>query len=366
MIGVMTLFGEVDLQSVLKKVFRQNDMEFIAENCSTSVQLLERVQEQYKITDVILVAAAAVNMEIFPELVSEIRSLESKMRMILILNGNREQYPPEQFSEYENKRIDVLFDDNGFDTQELIDLVKQGKLPRQKAKSSQKQTQFKEIKQIPRFPLSVKREKVLEEPESAVEEQSKESALTPRAFSPPTGRYVIGLFNAAHGAGATTAAIRLAEYFALYGYVTKLADLTGTDALSLVDIKNVEVGIGARELSRFKQEANILIIDFGTPYDIVPRGDAFQISYGYPPEYIREINRCSLKILFGFTDIWQIGRMKFFLKNEQWKEMIDASYIFMTDGEERSLQSEYPEINIMNRENGYINEITLALKEDER
>lgn len=366
MIGVMTLFGEVDLQSVLKKVFRQNDLEFIAENCSTSVQLMDRIQEHFKITDVILVAAVAVNMEIFAELVSEIRNLENKMRMILILNGNREQYPQEQLFEYENKRIDVLFDDNGFDTQELIDLVKQGKLPRQKAKGSQKQTQIKEIKQISRFPLGVKREKVSEEPESAVEEQPKESEPTPKAFSPPTGKYVIGLFNAAHGAGATTAAIRLAEYFALHGYVTKIADMTGTDALSLVDIKNVEIGIGARELSRFKQESNMLIIDFGTPYDIAPRGDTFQISYGYPPEYIREISRCSLKILFGFTDTWQIGRMKFFLKNEQWMEMIDDSYIFMIAGEERNMKSEYPGINIMNRESGYMDEIVQVLKEDEQ
>lgn len=366
MIGVMTLFGEVDLQSVLKKIFRQNDLEFVVENCTTSVQLMERVQEEHKITDVILVAAAAVHMEIFPDLVSEIRSLESKMRIVLILNGNREQYPEEQLSGYEHQRIDVLFDDNGFDTQDLVDLVKQGKLPREKPKSAQKQAQMRDIKPLPRFPVIVKKAIAPEEPKSDAKDDPEEIEPVQTAVLPPTGKYEIGFVNAAHGAGATTAAIRLAEYFALHGYVTKLADMTGTDALSLADIKDVEIGIGAVERSRFQQEANMLITDFGTPYDIAPRGDTFQISYGYPAEYIREIHKCSLKIFLGFSDRWQIGKIKFFLNHEQWREMVGDSYIFLIDSDEKRLKSEYPGINIMRRDSGYMDEIMKALKEEKQ
>lgn len=366
MIGVLTLFGEVDLQPVLKKVFRQNNVEFIAENCGTSVQLIDRVQEHYKETDVIIIAAAAVNMETFSEIVAEIRGFESKMRIILILNGSKEQYLEGQLAEYEESRIDVLYDDNGFNTQDLIDLVKQGKLSRQRTKEPKKQMQEKEIKQTSRFPGIAKKEKIAVEPKSNPDEQPEECEEFRKSFTQPTGKYTIGIFNATRGAGATTASINLARYFAMHGYVTKLADMTGTEALVLADVKDVEVGIGMEELDRFKRDSNILVMDFGTPYDITPKGDNFKISYGYPPEYIREINKCSLKILLGFSEQWQVDKIRFFLNNEQWREVIDDSYILLIAGEDKNLKCEYPKVNIMNRGSDYKDEIMQVLKEDEQ
>lgn len=370
MIGVLTLFGEVNLQPVLKKIFMQNDMVFISENCNTSVQLIDRVHEHYKETDVIVIAAAAMNMQMFSEAVSEIRGLESKLRIILILNGNKEQYLESQLLEYEEARVDVLYDDNGFDTQDLIDLVKQGKLSKQRSKEPKKQAAAKGFKQIPAFPgLKNKDEQKPEIVKMPAEEQPREISqakqqIIRKSFSQPKGRYTIGIFNVTHGAGATTASIHLAEYFSLHGYVAKLIDMSGTNALSLIDIKGVETSIGASELEAFKEEANALIIDFGTPYDITPAGDNFKISYGYTPENIRKITQCNIKIILGFTDKWNIGKIKFFLNNEQWRETIDDSFVFLVAGDEKILSSEYPEINIMHRDN-YRDEILQVLKEEE-
>lgn len=373
MIGVLTLFGDVDLQGVLKKIFMQNDLVFIAENCNTSVQLVDKVCEHYKETDVIIVAATAMNMEAFPEIVSEIRELENKMRIILILNGNSEQYLESQLAEFENKRIDVLYDDDGFDTQDLIELVKQGKLSRSKIKEKKKQADIKE-QHIPESPEQNKKD---EQISSDIEGKETENVLPKRkhartvnkenkkTFSQPKGKYTIGLFNACHGAGATTASINLAKYFSLHGFVTKLVDLSATDTLSLVKIKDVKISLGTQELGDFKRESNVLIMDFGTPYHITPKGDNFMISHAYIPENIREIRKCNIKIIFGFADVWNIGKIKFFLNNEQWREMIDDSYIFLVADNAKLLKEEYPDINIMNRDDDYMDEILQVIKEAE-
>lgn len=395
MVGVLTLFGEINLQPVLKKVFMQNDLIFISENCNTGVQLMDRVNEHYRESDVIIIAATAINMEAFPDMVSEIRGLDSRMRIILILNGKEEQYLESQLLEYDEKRIDVIYDDDGFDTQDIVDLVKQGKLSKHRHKETKKDTSIKEYKPISGFPgigrKAISKDEILKLPDSETDDaesseitetdvvnENKEDD-TPKkkppskferrdmkeSFSKPTGKYIIGIFNAAHGAGATTACINLAKYFALHGYITKLVDLSGTDALELVEIKDVEIGIGSRDLDYFKRESNALIIDFGTPYDITPKGDNFKINYGYSPENIREFNKCNIKIIMGFSDRWNIGKIKFFLNNEQWREVINDSYIFLVAGDGKKLKSEYPDINIMNRDDDYKDEILQVIKEDE-
>lgn len=395
MVGVLTLFGEINLQPVLKKVFMQNDLIFISENCNTGVQLMDRVNEHYRESDVIIIAATAINMEAFPDMVSEIRGLDSRMRIILILNGKEEQYLESQLLEYDEKRIDVIYDDDGFDTQDIVDLVKQGKLSKHRHKETKKDASVKDFKPISGFPgigrKAISKDEILKLPDSETDDaesseitetdvvnENKEDD-TPKkkppskferrdmkeSFSKPTGKYIIGIFNAAHGAGATTACINLAKYFALHGYITKLVDLSGTDALELVEIKNVEIGIGSRDLDYFKRESNALIIDFGTPYDITPKGDNFKINYGYSPENIREFNKCNIKIIMGFSDRWNIGKIKFFLNNEQWREVINDSYIFLVAGDGKKLKSEYPNINIMNRDDDYKDEILQVIKEDE-
>ncbi len=46
MIGVISLFGETDYQSALRTVFSLENIEFIAQNCITSVQLMDLMEEK--------------------------------------------------------------------------------------------------------------------------------------------------------------------------------------------------------------------------------------------------------------------------------------------------------------------------------
>ncbi len=76
MIGVLTLFGKIDLQLVLKKSFAQKQIYFISENCNTSVQLMAQVEEHQKEIDAVIINADSVNMDSFDELVNTIRELK--------------------------------------------------------------------------------------------------------------------------------------------------------------------------------------------------------------------------------------------------------------------------------------------------
>ncbi len=361
MIGVLTMFGETDLQSVLKKPFMDDNIVFISENCTTSVQLLDKVVERQKETDVVIMAAVAMNMEAFPDAVNEIRTIEPKMRIVLILNGNSTQYVPGQLLEFENLKVDILFDDDGFDATNLVNIVKKGKLSRHELKDVKKETPAREFKPIPRL----KKSDDIENDIPKTTEPETMRTIEPESFGKPKGKFTIAVFNVSRGSGATTAVASMAQYFAMHGYDTKVADLSGTGAFELVKIKDVEIGIGNGCLDDFKRESNILIIDFGTPYDITPKGDNFKISYGYMPEYIREINKCTIKVIMGFSDVWNVGKIKFLLNNEQWKEIIDNSYIFLISGDSKKLKSEYPDVNIMCRDDDYKEEILNTLREEE-
>ncbi len=425
MIGVLTMFGGVDFQPILKKAFMSEDLVFTTENCNTSVQLVDKVKAHYKESDVVIVAGTAMEMDLFPELVQEIHSIEAKLRIILILNGNESQYLERQLNEYKSLRVDIIFDDNGFDMQDLIDAVKLGRLSRQKIRPGKKdeskkeysnrentkkvvtqQEENKEVKHIPSFKKIEKPNKVIEREEiektqtiehirdipvkkeqaeferndlpipDELDEEKLERAVerlmgqsietnTSNSFGDLKGKYVIGVFNTSRGAGATTVATTLAQYFALHGFETRLADLSGSNALELVKINGVKIGYGIECLDVFKRASGILVIDFGAPYEITPRGDSFKISNGYASQNIREINKCNIKVVLGFSDVWNIGKLKFFFENEQWSEFIDDSYLFLTSGSDKKLKSEYPQFNIIRRDDDYKEQILNTIYEEE-
>ncbi len=92
MTGVLTLFGETHLQEALQKAFVKNDLIFEAENAVTSVQLLSYAEQNAQKTDVVIIAASAVTLSSIFDLIDDIRSIKESMRIIVILNGGREQY----------------------------------------------------------------------------------------------------------------------------------------------------------------------------------------------------------------------------------------------------------------------------------
>ena len=233
MIGILTLFGEMDLQPILKKPFSQMDIFFVQDNCNTSVQLMNQLDEHAKEADVVIIYANAVNMEAFPELVDTIRSAEKLMRIVLILNGRPEQYLRSVLNEYNERNIDLIFDDDGFDAEELLNYVKKGKLSHRDTKIKRKSSGFQ-------GDIETDRENVrssLSDPEEPRAEKRKQADKKAEEKMLPTSflsrrtlccRY----YECRTWCRATTTAYNLARYFAMHGYKTCIADLSEQELLS--------------------------------------------------------------------------------------------------------------------------------------
>ncbi len=320
MIGVVTVFGETDLQRALKRTFVKNDITFMEKNMTTTVQLMSLLERDPAGIDAVIMYEKAVSMDNLADTVAFIRGIVPDMRVILILNGSRGEYLLGTMNKLRELSVDVIFDDNGFEPEELSELVKQGRLRKNKE---------------PGF---------CEEPEICDARVS---------YSKPQGHYMLAVFNAAHGAGSTTAALSLAKYFTLHDFSVCVADCSGTGSLKLAKIKNVDICTDAPALDLLKEKYNITIVDFGTPYEISPDGKRFKISEKSSAEYIRKIPGCDVKLIFGFGDSWNIEKTAYFAEDSEWQKMLDLSYIFLLASNAKKFKSRYPHLNVFDRNDDF-------------
>lgn len=324
MIKVVSLFGSVDLQENLQEAFKKNRLVFVKENCQTEVQLLNLIEENN--VDVVIIAAAAVDMSNFVGLVNEIYQLDEFIRIILILYGTREQYFKLRLDEYHKLQIDLIFDNNGFDAAELIDYAKRGK------RTKKKNTTAKVEQQKPLIP-------------STNEEH-----------------YSIAVFGITRGAGVTSTVVSLARYFGLQNRNTSAVDFTGTKSLAFASCKEAQiVAEGQIDIDAIKMESKVVVFDFGVPYEIDAGGNIARISQRYNFTFIKEILKCDIKIGIGFLEPWHINKVKFFFDNVQWQSVIDNSYVFLFDGDPKDLKRAYPNINMYQRDEEEFREIILNL-----
>ena len=375
MIGVLTLFGESDLQPELKKAFVQNDLMFTCKKAETSVQLLSFLEENIKETDAVVIAADAVVSGALFELFDTIKEIKKSIRIVVILNGGREQYLKKQLSGFRQRQIDIVFDDRGFDAETLIRFLKKGPV---KVKEEVPVVETDE-QVILEDEDAINAEKILEntpEPEVVETEETTKVVEMPvidepieddesDSFSDFRGHYSIGIMGASHGTGVTRLAVALGEYFALHNCSVALVDYTGTDALALAKVKDADRIFESQSTRQLKKKYNIVILDFGAPYSITPKGDNFIVENGYPIMNLPEFNKCNIKIIMGFSDSWNIRKLRFFLDNEQWKSVINSSFLFLTaDGAEK-LKRTHPGINILNRNDNVRDIIYEIIKREE-
>lgn len=317
MIKVLSLFGDVDLQKDLREPFKKSKLAFIKENCQTGVQLLNQLEENN--ADVVLIAAAALDMIDFIGLVREIYQLNELIRIILILNGTREHYFKDQLDEYQRLKIDLLFDHNGFSADEIISCIKK---ERRKPRENE--------------------------------------AVKPKSVAPSENKshYSIAVFGMTHGAGVTSTVVSLARYFGLQNRNTAAVDFTGTKSLALANCKEaLIITDGQTDIDMIKNLYHVTVFDFGVPYDISPDGGMTRISARYRAALIPELLKCDIKIGMGFLEPWHIGKVKFFFDNEQWKDVIDNSFVFLFNGDPKELKRDYPSINLYQRDDEEFREV---------
>lgn len=379
MIGVLTLFGETDFQPILKKTFLQNDLLFVCKNAETSVQLIGFLEEHIIDADAVVVAADAVLSEALFDLLDTIINLKKGIRIVVILNGGREQYLKKQLYGFRQRHIDIIFDDKGFDAESLVRFLKKGPVI-EKGKGVSQQSEEKtdgsayeaeEVSAEKVFVDSIKQENeecCEAENEFDCQNTAEENYTdddSPEMFSNFHGHYSIGIMGASHGTGVTSLAMAIGEYFALHNCSVGLVDYTGSDALSLARLMNTEYVFETKSMKQIKKNYNLVIVDFGAPYSITPKGDNFILEHGYPIMNIPEFNKCDIKIIMGFSDSWNVRKLMFFLENEQWKSFIDSSYVFLTPDKAHKLKRIYPDVNILNRSENVADIIYEIIKQEE-
>lgn len=246
MICVLTLFGEMDFQNTLKKKLQSNDIYFIEDNCTTSVQLTTRVVARCKEVDAVIIYAQAMNMDIIREYVEELRVHTEQLRVVLILNGTRSSFLRSQINEYWDMKIDLIFDNDGFDSAELVEILRKGKLSNKDFKESRKERGF--VGDIDDIPLPEEyieppkeERRLFKFPEKREKRTHVEEFDDVKSFSEPQGHFTIGVFNAARGAGATWTAGNLARYLAMHNYKTCIADRSSTGAVRMMKLKNIDI-----------------------------------------------------------------------------------------------------------------------------
>ena len=239
-----------------------------------------------------------MNMEVISDYVTELRGFSPHLRIILVLSGNPNQYLRSQINDYRSLKLDLIFDDDGFDLETLMSVVKKGKLSNKDFKPIKRESGFVgdiegDSSAIEESKKVVK-EKVLKKKKEKFTEKLPESETD--SFSAPQGHFTIGVMNAARGAGATWTVNNLARYFSMQNYNTCIADMSGTKAVAMMKLKNIECFTENIELDKLKEEHNITIIDFGTPIEISPRGENFKLNNIYGPKTIGAFTECDIKI----------------------------------------------------------------------
>ena len=249
-------------------------------------------------------------------------------------------------------KLDVIYDNDGFDVEDLVKILKKGKLSNKDFKMKKSESGFiGDIEENTHFTKKVK--------------PVKNEVLSEKAFSKYPEHFTIGVFNAARGAGATWAVINIARYLAMHGYKTSILDMSSTKAVSTLKIKNIDIYSSETNIDELKKQYNVTVIDFGTPIEISPNGENFKLMNHYKPETIQCFTGCNIKLIMGFSDSWNIQKINFFFINDTWRSQFDNSYMFIITGDPQKIKPLFPNGNFFSKEDDYREYILEAMRREE-
>lgn len=350
MIKIISAFGGQHIQDALYKDMQGQNMVFSLEDCSNGVTLIMAV-EQHPDVDVIIIGHTVVkDIEIY---LSQIREITKTARIILLLNGRRNQYIQEQYEGY-NRRYnveDIIFEGDGIDKLKILSIINKGRLelkqeikeeiPAETPKSAENPVTVPaekpdivepEVKPKRRKPEKPKREKP-----PAIDTKPKKKKIF--QHKPLDKCAVISLFGTTHGAGVTNMTASLAEYLAGNGKRVIAFNLSGGDEFRYINGKAEYRDVKSFNIPEYEKDYDIILIDLGVPYKISSGGYYNGFADGYDYRNIEYLKKSSLQIIMSLSDAWHIKKCEYFLKDEQWSAQISNSYIFLFDTEPpKSLQ----------------------------
>ena len=247
------------------------------------------------------------------EFVGAVRETEPNLRIVIVFPGYRNQYIEPQVKEYAKLGIpDIIYEGQYIDEECFVEVIRKGFV----------------------YDYDVN---VYDEP------GEKPKAAVPKKC------ITVGVMGITHGAGVTNMVVNIANYISLSEECSvKAVDFSGTGSLRFAKGRKVTYIVHSDvDIPRLKKNNRAIIYDFGTPYNISAKGK--HISGFLTDEQLKLFQQCDLKILMSFSDIWHLGKIKYFLSNKQWKKKLDNSYLFLFDTVDEKFKTKHPKLNIYGR-----------------
>ena len=247
----------------------------------------------------------------------EVRLTEPNIRIVVIFPGYRNQYIEEQIAEYKRLGIsDIIYEGQRLDEECFVEVIRKG--------------------YIYDYSVNV----FDDEPEYTGSHTNDKSECV-----------TIGIMGITHGTGVTNMAVSIANYISLAeNKHVKVIDYSGTGSLRFASGRKVTYIVNTdADIQKLKRYSRAVIYDFGTPYNISAKGKLLSENRCYADARIKLFWECDLKLIMGFSDIWHIGKIKFFLNNKAWKKKIDSTYLFLFDNADDDFKSKHKKLNIYGR-----------------
>ena len=247
------------------------------------------------------------------EFVGVVRETEPNLRIVIVFPGYRNQYIEPQVKEYAKLGIpDIIYEGQYLDEEFFVEVIRKGFV----------------------YDYDVN---VYDEPGEKPKAAEQKKCIT------------VGVMGITHGAGVTNMVVNIANYISLSEECSvKAVDFSGTGSLRFAKGRKVTYIVHSDvDIPRLKKNNRAIIYDFGTPYNISAKGK--YISGFLTDEQLKLFQQCDLKILMSFSDIWHLGKIKYFLSNKQWKKKLDNSYLFLFDTVDERFRTKYSKLNIYGR-----------------
>ena len=161
----------------------------------------------------------------------------------------------------------------------------------------------------------------------------------------------IGVMGLTHGCGVTNMAVNIANYIAMTDDCSvKAIDFSGTGNMRFAESNNVVYIVNSDiDVNKILRTSRAVIYDFGTPFDISPKGRLLGTNPCYNEMNMALFRDCDLKICMNFSDNWHAGKIKYLFSDREWRKSIDNSYLFLFDKVSNISVGRFSKLNVLSR-----------------
>ena len=271
---VLWLGGKIDAELAMH--FARHDIRIVDEGFENAEDFASRFDVLDANVDVVVIADTMIQSSDRKSLFARIRESKPNIRIVIIFPGHRSQYIDEQIAEYRD--CDIIYEGNGLDADYFADVIRKG----------------------------------------YIEESAPDESASPNISG--------GILGLTHGCGVTSMSIAIAEHLAPICRV-KAIDLTGTASLRFAKSRGVTCITHTNiDIPRIKSTSRAVVIDFGAPFELSPKGKLLATSLHWGDERMKLLRECDLKLVMCFADRWHIGKLRYLKRmgaDDSWLILLD-------------------------------------------